>query len=144
MSRQEIPGDDKEIRDGDSCDSSAENTVEQPRKPCFGKWNVDGYYKKSTDDAHVLDFLAGRFCYFRHWNHFADAVISSRRPPRVHKKERIIFLMHSCEALPQAYPEYMKRRRAPRGASSLACRSGIEIVEVFRTNDVLACDAKSS
>jgi len=45
----------------------------------------------------------------------------------VHEKERIIFLMHSTEALLQAYPEYMKRRRAPRGASSLACRSGIEI-----------------
>lgn len=46
--------------------------------------------------------------------------------------------MHSYEALPQANQEYMKRQCAQRGASSLACRSLLEIVVVFLTNDVLA------
>lgn len=46
--------------------------------------------------------------------------------------------MHSWEALPQAYSDYMKRQCAQRGASSLACRSEFEIVVVFPKNDVLA------
>ena len=46
--------------------------------------------------------------------------------------------MHSSEALPQAQTEYTERKCAQTGASSLACRSVLEIVVVLRKNDLLA------
>ena len=54
------------------------------------------------------------------------------------KRERTVFSMHSYEARPKALHEYMKRQCAQLGASSLACRSCMKCLVVFRRNDLLA------
>ena len=56
----------------------------------------------------------------------------------MHKKRAHVPFMHSLEARPKALHEYMKRQCAQLGASSLACRSCMKCLVVFRRNDLLA------
>ena len=66
------------------------------------------------------------------------AYFCRRRPSPMHKKRAHFLLMHSTEARPKALHEYMKRKCAQTGASSLTCCSCMKCLVVFLWNSLLA------
>lgn len=68
----------------------------------------------------------------------ARALRSAADTMSVHKKRAQFFpLMHSRKARPKAYPEYTQGRMRPSmGASSLTCRSGLNIGRILRERRV--------
>jgi hypothetical protein len=75
-------------------------------------------------------------CATKYLHQLFHTALSPSRTPHPRMKKSALPLMHSSVALPQANHRTHERKCAQLGASPLTCRSVIEIVVVFRTNDV--------